>query len=297
MSVSTQLRMATEHVVLLDERGRPTGTRPKSSAHGPATPFHLAFSCHLVDAEGRVLLTRRAPAKRTWPGIWTNGCCGHPQMGETLRQAVTRRVIDELGLSVGRIGVALPDFAYRALMSDGTVEHELCPVVVAEVAGAPMPDPDEVDGLDWCAWDDLCRRARTRPDSLSPWSVEQIAQLAALAPDLRSWLHGPHAQLTDTLLDEPVGAPQAVDALPVVRQRDGALAVVDGPLRAQLDGFVRRAAATTMAVDPVLGEVTDEIQASSTGVTGPPGPRTTTPCWARRPRWSCCTPSPSCTTT
>ena len=74
--------------MLLDDRGRAVGTAGKAGAHTGHTAFHLAFSCHVVDAEGRVLLTRRALDKRTWPGAWTNGCCGHPQIGETLREAV-----------------------------------------------------------------------------------------------------------------------------------------------------------------------------------------------------------------
>ena len=38
---------------------------------------------------------------------------------------------------VERMAVALPDFTYRAAMGDGTVEHERCPVVIAEVKGTP----------------------------------------------------------------------------------------------------------------------------------------------------------------
>src|SRR5215210_7095302 len=112
MSITTQVAVATEHVVLLDPSGRPAGTTPKATAHDRATALHLAFSCHLVDEVGRVLLSRRATTKGTWPGTWSNGCCGHPQMGETLRDAVVRRVRDELGLTVERVSVAVPDFAY-----------------------------------------------------------------------------------------------------------------------------------------------------------------------------------------
>src|SRR5689334_5824760 len=139
-----------EHVVLLDQRGRAVGIRPKAEVHGATTPLHLAFSCHVVDQDGRVLLAQRAATKRTWPGVWSNACCGHPQVGETLRGAVERRLDEELGLVVDRIAVALPDFTYRAVMDDGTVEHERCPVVIASVKGSARPWAPEVAAVDWC---------------------------------------------------------------------------------------------------------------------------------------------------
>lgn len=179
----------TDRVVLLDVHGRPTGTAPKASVHHAHTPLHLGFSCYVVDRHDRVLITRRSHRKQTWPGVWTNACCGHPSLGETLQQAVTRRLGDELGLGLGRIAVALPDFTYRAVMSSGVVEHELCPVSVAEVTGQANPDPEEVDDLAWVPWSDLQERARLDPGSLSPWSVSQIRLLSALAPSLSAWLH------------------------------------------------------------------------------------------------------------
>ena len=75
-------------MILLDRHGRPAGTAPKRTVHGSDTPLHLGFSCYLIDGAGRVLLTRRAAAKATWPGAWTNACCGHPQPG---RDAARRR--------------------------------------------------------------------------------------------------------------------------------------------------------------------------------------------------------------
>src|SRR5262245_5336917 len=99
-------------VVLLDRRGRPAGTAPKALIHGLDTPLHLGFSCHVFDRSGRVLLTRRSAAKTTWPGVWSNACCGHPRPGETLRAAVTRRLRDELGLRADRIALAVSDFTY-----------------------------------------------------------------------------------------------------------------------------------------------------------------------------------------
>ena len=55
-------RDLADDVVLLDDAGRPVGRASREGVHGAETPLHLAFSCHLFDSDGRVLLTRRARA-------------------------------------------------------------------------------------------------------------------------------------------------------------------------------------------------------------------------------------------
>jgi isopentenyl-diphosphate delta-isomerase type 1 len=210
------------HVVLLDARGRPVGTARKSEVHGPATPFHLGFSCYVVRADGRTLITQRSSRKRTWPGVWTNSCCGHPRLGERLDEAVSRHLRDELGLEPTRMKLVIPDFTYRAVMHDGTVEHELCPVVVAEVAGEPAPDEAEVERVEWLPWSELVDRATRAPGSLSPWAVEQIAQLGRLGCAPSELLD--RIDPVDSVLARTWGAPSTVvpdgvDALGLTRRR------------------------------------------------------------------------------
>lgn len=266
------LSVPVEHVVVLNERGRATALRAKADAHGPGTPLHLAFSCHLVRSGGSVLITRRAADKRTWPGVWTNGCCGHPQLGESLGQAVLRRLRQELGVVPSAAGVAIPDFTYRAEMDDGTVEHEVCPVLVARVDDDLHLDPAEVDDAEWVPWVDLVHRARTAPATLSPWSVEQILRLAELAISPDVWLEGAAEQAAALLAWQPgVGAPDSPRCLATAPTVSSATAAGGGshpaaalePVAEPLDGllhaFVDERRQEVLRVDPSLAEVLDEI--------------------------------------
>lgn len=172
-----------DEVVLLDDVGRPVGTADRLSVHGDATPLHLAFSLHLLDRRGRTLVTRRALSKKTWPGVWTNSCCGHPRPGEDVIDAVRRRVGEELGIRVNAVDVVLPDFHYRAVDASGVVENEVCPVHVALVPDDLQlaVDPTEVSEHAWVPWADVHETAVRTPMMLSPWLVEQAL---AIGPDL-----------------------------------------------------------------------------------------------------------------
>ena len=79
-------------VDLVDEAGRVIGQAARATVHHGNTPRHRAFSVYLIDDAGRVLLTRRALSKITWPGVWSNSCCGHPRPGESDVAAIHRRV-------------------------------------------------------------------------------------------------------------------------------------------------------------------------------------------------------------
>lgn len=166
-----------EQVVLLDEDGRAIGSADKATVHSGDTPLHLAFSCHVVDDEGRVLLTRRALNKLTWPGVWTNSFCGHPGPGEDVTQAIMRRAEQELGTRVDRVEPALPDFRYRAVDDSGVVENEICPVYTARIAADLAPRPDEVCAYHWARPEDVRASIDATPFAFSPWMIEQIPQM------------------------------------------------------------------------------------------------------------------------
>jgi len=167
---------AGELVVLVDESGAEIGTAEKSTVHTQSTALHRAFSCHVFSADGRVLLTRRALGKLTWPGVWTNSFCGHPAPGEQQEVAIRRRAERELGLSLHGLEVVLPDFRYRAVDASGIVENEVCPVYRATVDVDPVPAADEVAEWAWIHPEDLREGVEAAPFAFSPWLVLQLAE-------------------------------------------------------------------------------------------------------------------------
>ncbi|MCM6778687.1 isopentenyl-diphosphate Delta-isomerase [Nocardia sp. CDC159] len=200
-----------ENVVLVDDTGIPIGYTEKSSVHHQNTPLHLAFSCYIFGPHGHFLCTRRAIDKKTWPGVWTNSCCGHPQPGETLAEAMLRRVSDELGLVPARWGMVLPDFRYRAVMDNGVVENEICPVFLAFVDDEPVPNPAEVGEYAWIDWAGFRSLVSSEALRISPWCRMQLEELAAMPANPRLWPFTPPDELPERWRG-PLHAPEAVSS-------------------------------------------------------------------------------------
>ncbi|GHD46531.1 isopentenyl-diphosphate Delta-isomerase [Mycetocola manganoxydans] len=180
------LQETTERVVLLDAGGVPIGTDLKATVHTEDTALHLAFSCHVVNDAGQILVTRRALSKKTWPGVWTNSFCGHPQPDEASEDSVARRASHELGLDITDLELVLPDFRYRAVDASGIVENEVCPVYLARAVGEPLPNPSEVMDTAWVDPVTLGESVKRTPWAFSPWLVLQADQLELLGGSLQS---------------------------------------------------------------------------------------------------------------
>ena len=168
---------ADEVIVFVDESGIPIGTGPKADSHHSGTHLHLAFSVFLFNSNGELLLQQRALTKKTWPGVWSNSCCGHLLPGERTEDAAARRLSHELGFSNIDLTIALPDFRYRAEL-DGVVENEICPVLVGFTDVEPDPNPDEVNAVRWMHWDQVLKSVTDPQLQLSPWAIEEVQLLA-----------------------------------------------------------------------------------------------------------------------
>jgi len=135
-------------LILVDEEDRELGFERRSLCHDGEGRLHRAFSIYLSDAEGRLLLQRRSLEKRLWGGSWSNSCCGHPEKGESTEAAASRRLEEELGVSVPLELVF--KYPYHASFGEEGSERELCSVFVGRLDAERLrPDPAEVMEWGW----------------------------------------------------------------------------------------------------------------------------------------------------
>ncbi|CAN5403872.1 hypothetical protein BH10ACI3_BH10ACI3_07180 [soil metagenome] len=164
-------------VVMVDEANIPIATARKLPAHDGDTKLHRAFSVFLFNRKREVLLQQRALTKKTWPGVWSNSCCGHVMLHESVGDAAKRRLKYELRIKNVEMTVALPDFRYRA-EKDGVVENEICPVLVGFTDLEPNPNPAEVNDVKWVAWEQFVKDVSDPANGFSPWAREEVELLA-----------------------------------------------------------------------------------------------------------------------
>jgi len=157
----------SEQVIFVDGQDRAVGAGEKMAAHRSGA-LHRAFSVFVFDAEGRLLLQRRASGKYHSGGLWSNTACGHPRPGETTPGAARRRLREEMNIDC-ELSEAFA-FVYRAELDGGLVEHEYDHVYVGTYNGAdPHPDPSEVEGWRWVTLDELRRGLRDEPHRYTYW--------------------------------------------------------------------------------------------------------------------------------
>jgi isopentenyl-diphosphate delta-isomerase type 1 len=177
---------ADELIVLVDDNGTPVGVAPKLESHNAETKLHLAFSIFLFNSRGQVLLQQRAMTKKTWPGVWSNSCCGHVMLNESTEHAAVRRLKKELGITAEQLTIVLPDFRYRA-EKDGVVENEICPVLVGLCDSDPIPDAAEVAAYRWIDWNEFVASLDDPANDISPWAVQEVRLLRA-SETFRRWV-------------------------------------------------------------------------------------------------------------
>ena len=165
-----------DEVILVDECDTALGVAAKEPAHSGGGQLHRAFSILIYNRAGEMLLQRRAREKYHFAGLWTNACCSHPQLGETLNASARRRLQEEFGFDVEL--AELFTFIYRAHdYASGLTEHELDHVLRGEFNDTPHPDPAEISDWKWIQPAALLLDLSENPGRYTPWFRELMGRL------------------------------------------------------------------------------------------------------------------------
>lgn len=154
-------------LILVNSQDEEIGSADKLVCHDGQGMLHRAFSVLLFNDKGELLLQKRAAEKRLWGDFWSNSCCSHPRIGETMEQASKRRVKEELGLQVEL--EYLYKFEYRAQFDESGAEHELCWVYIGRCDTAPSPNSNEISEWRFISPSALEKELITQPEQYTPW--------------------------------------------------------------------------------------------------------------------------------
>ncbi len=144
--------MELEYVILVDENDQEIGTMEKQEAHEKGL-LHRAFSVFVFNENKELLLQQRALTKYHSAGLWTNTCCSHPRVGETIENAAHRRLMEEMGFDCELS--TKTSFIYKAAFENGLTEHELDHILVGNFNGEINFNPTEVKNFKWIALEEL----------------------------------------------------------------------------------------------------------------------------------------------
>lgn len=155
-----------DELILVDELDKPIGKMDKQRVHEQGL-LHRAFSVFLFNGKGELLLQQRAAHKYHSAGLWSNTCCSHPRFGETLENAVPRRMEEEMGMRCDSKFVF--SFVYRADFDNGLTEHEFDHVYFAISDAEPRINKEEVGDYKYMSMDDLEKDIERNPDRYTAW--------------------------------------------------------------------------------------------------------------------------------
>lgn len=168
--------MIYEHITLVDENDHILGYGEKLEVHRRAL-LHRAFSIFVYDETSKkFLIQKRAEGKYHSGGLWSNACCSHPRMNESMDHALSRCYFEELGIEqemeMGKNIIPCGSFIYLA--SFGSLyEHEVDHVFLYKITnGESFTFPynkKEISELKWMSKEEIEECRKNCPKTFSAW--------------------------------------------------------------------------------------------------------------------------------
>jgi isopentenyl-diphosphate Delta-isomerase len=165
----------SDTLILVDERDHGIGFMSKALCHAGQGVLHRAFSLLIFSERGELLIQQRSASKRLWPLYWSNSCCSHPRVEETMEAATQRRLLEELGLTC-RLQF-LYKFQYQAQFDATGAENELCSVFIGRSAQNPRVNAAEISDWRWVSPEALAAEIAGGGGRFTPWFKLEWARI------------------------------------------------------------------------------------------------------------------------
>jgi isopentenyl-diphosphate delta-isomerase len=164
-----------EMLILVNPADKVIGYRDKLACHLGDGILHRAFSIFIFNDKRQLLLQKRSDTKHLWPLFWSNSCCSHPRKGETMDEAASRRLQEELGIHSQL--TYLYKFQYQARFKDVGSENELCSVYVGKSNQTIKTNPNEISEWRFIDPEELEQEMKKFPERFTPWFKMEWEQL------------------------------------------------------------------------------------------------------------------------
>lgn len=158
--------MHNEKVILVDVQDNQLGLMDKMEAHEKGL-LHRAFSVFVFNSKNELMLQQRSDKKYHSGGLWTNTCCSHPRLGETLMEAAQRRMMEEMGFTC-ELSYEF-SFIYKAQLDNNLIEHELDHVFFGFYDGLPHLNTEEAKAWKYLSIDRIKNDIQKNPQHYTAW--------------------------------------------------------------------------------------------------------------------------------
>jgi isopentenyl-diphosphate Delta-isomerase len=155
-----------EYIIKVDAFDKEIGSIEKMEAHYKGV-LHRAFSILIFNSNNQLLLQKRHNEKYHSPGLWTNTCCSHPKFGESLENAVYRRLKEEMGFTCELKEIF--SFVYKVEFEDKLIENEYDHVFIGTYDGEVIPNEYEVEDFKWVSINEVKADILANPHLYTYW--------------------------------------------------------------------------------------------------------------------------------
>lgn len=174
MAISKR-KYTNEKIILVDPNDKKIGALEKIITHEYGL-LHRAFSVVLFrKRHGKLetLLHQRNKKKYHCGGLWTNACCSHPHLGESIMSAAIKRLKQEMGITVKLKNAG--KFHYIAPFKNGLTENEIDHVLIGFYEEDRIPyNKKEVAGYQWLSVTLLKKDLLRHPKKYTPWLAKAL---------------------------------------------------------------------------------------------------------------------------